>query len=101
MRAQILQALAEPQVTVRGLSGQSTGDTSDGAAATMQVRVNIEGEGNAAALLDGLVGGYQLERGVRATSWQADDSDPYDQDELDTRPSRWRRVRWRRATHDD
>lgn len=99
VRAQILQAFAGPKVTVRGLSGRSTGEPTDVTAATMQLRVDVEVEGDARPLLDGMVGRLSLESGVHAISWHANgNDDDYGQRELDTRTSRWRRPRWRHTT---
>lgn len=98
VRAQILHAFAGPDVTVRGLSGRSTGEPTD-ATAAMQIRVDVEVEGNARPLLDGMVGRLSLEPGVQAISWQSDDED-YDRGGLDTPASRRRLRLWRRARDD-
>jgi len=88
LRAQILAALAQPQVTVRGVAGRALDDDAD----HRRLRVDIEVEGKPDALLDGLVGRLSLEPGVQAISWRTDDTDAYGDDH---RP-RWRWLRRRR-----
>jgi putative Mg2+ transporter-C (MgtC) family protein len=82
LRALILQALAQPEVTVRGVAGRSLDSDVDHGPATVQLRVDIDVEGKPDALLDGLVGRLSLEPGVQAISWRADDTDRYAEDQL-------------------
>jgi len=98
LRAQLLQALTTPAVTVRGgVAGRTVEDDTDGSSTAVQLRAQIEVEGTPNALLDGLVNRLSLEPGVRSISWHADDSD----DELDDHLWGWRRLRWRRASGRD
>jgi putative Mg2+ transporter-C (MgtC) family protein len=94
LRTRILAALARPEVTVRGVAGRTIGDEADHP--VMQVRVDIEVEGKADELLDGLVSTLSLEPGVQAISWRADDSDSYGDD----RPPRWRWLRRRHSSRE-
>jgi putative Mg2+ transporter-C (MgtC) family protein len=98
VRAQILQALAVPDVTVRGVAGRTIADGSNGARAMMFLRVHIEVEGGPDRMLNSVVSRLSLEPGVRAVSWETDDSEPFgedDEEQLDNirRPHRYRGKR--------
>ncbi len=89
LRAQLLQALTGPDVTMQGLSSRADSDradsedTANGAAghvgnpsdATVQLRAEVLIEGNAATTLDALVTRLSLEPGVRSVSWRSEDPD--------------------------
>jgi putative Mg2+ transporter-C (MgtC) family protein len=72
LRARLREAVDDPDITVHGLAGRNLDD--DDSADLVQVRVDMVIEGNAATLLDGLVTRLSLEPGVRAITWQADDT---------------------------
>jgi hypothetical protein len=71
----------------------------------VQLRIEIDVEGPAGQLLDDLVGRLSLAPGVRALSWQADTSAPYDDESVNNgdthHPPRWWRLRWPAPTTDD
>jgi putative Mg2+ transporter-C (MgtC) family protein len=70
LRAQLMQELGKPEVMVWGLAGRAIHNDSDSAATMAQLRVQIEVEGKADALLDGLVGRLSLAPGVGSIRWQ-------------------------------
>lgn len=110
LRAQLLQALTEPDVTVQGLSSRADPDRTDsdpnaanGAAgnpgnpsdATVELRADVLIEGNAATILDGLVTRLSLQPGIRSVSWRSEDPDLRgDDDRDDESAERVRRRRW-------
>jgi putative Mg2+ transporter-C (MgtC) family protein len=72
LRARLLQAVDNPDITVHGLTGRNLdGDTE---ADMVALRVDMLIEGNAHTLLDGMVTRLSLEPGVRATTWQAEET---------------------------
>jgi putative Mg2+ transporter-C (MgtC) family protein len=84
LRAQLLQALTEPEIILRGLTSTnlSTSDT-EGPTSPIELRVHLLVEGNAASLLDGLVTRFSLEPGVRGVAWQTEDPDLRGDDDRD------------------
>lgn len=98
LRAQLLQALADPDFVLRGLTSQPAPDDSTGDLLDLHVDLLIEG--HATGQLDNIVTRLSLEPGVRALSWTADDPDTLtddDRDDTTTSPPRWRPHRRDRA----
>ena len=93
LRAQLLQALAAADVTLRGLSSH-TSDEDSATVTTLQADLLIEGP--ATRQLDTLVTRLSLEPGVRTVSWQNQDPETHDTEDRDDRPPpRLRGIRWR------
>ncbi len=80
LRAQLLQTLADPDITLHGLTSAADPEDPTG---PVELRAEVLIEGNAAALLDGLVTRLSLEPGVRTVSWRADDPDLEGDDDRD------------------
>lgn len=70
LRAQLLAALTDPEITLRGLSSRTSED--DATASTLEAHLLIDGTPR--PHLDGLVTRLSLEAGVRTISWS--DIDP-------------------------
>jgi putative Mg2+ transporter-C (MgtC) family protein len=100
LRAQLLQALTEPDVTVQGLATRTDTDRADpdrtdpdridsgdpatsSSDATVQLRADLLIEGNAATTLDAVVTRLSLEPGVRSVSWRSEDPDLRGDDDRD------------------
>jgi putative Mg2+ transporter-C (MgtC) family protein len=98
LRALIMQALSKQDAIVCGLATRTIDDNGSRAAATVELRVQLEVEGRPDPVLDGLVNRLSLEPGVRAISWQADDDEPSGDDEL---AAGWRRLWHREAARAD
>nr|WP_275404316.1 MgtC/SapB family protein [Pseudonocardia acidicola] len=94
LRAQLLQALTEPDITLRGLSNQAETDDATG---DVELCVEVLIEGGPGARLDALVTRLSLEPGVRAVSWRAEDADLRDTDDRDDAPALPIRSRARRG----
>lgn len=77
LRALLLQVVADPAVTVRGLTGRSIDEDSTGAA-RVELRADLLIEGSANRVLDGAVTRLSLEPGVRAIIWRAESDAHYD-----------------------
>lgn len=99
LRAQLLQAIADPDITMQGLTGRRVGDDDSGTAAT-EICIDLIVEGNAHPVLDALTTRLSLEPGVRSITWHAQDpvvggDDDHDDGGAESRPSRsrpWRRI---------
>lgn len=90
LRAQLLQALADPDFTLQGLTSGPVPDDSTGELAGLHVELLIEG--NATRQLDAIVTRLSLEPGVRSLSWAAQDPDTLsddDHDDTGVPASRW------------
>lgn len=90
LRAQLLQALTDPDFVLQGLASQSTPDDPTGDLVDLRVELLIEG--NATKQLDTIVTRLSLEPGVRSLSWTAEDPDTLTDDERDDTAlstSRW------------
>lgn len=96
LRAQLVQALSSPQFALRRVTSGEVQIQSSGAA-MMELRVEILIEGNAHALLDGLVTRLSLEHGVSSLSWQSDDAEHHSGDDRDDLP----RASQRRSNQSD
>lgn len=91
LRAQLLQALTDPDFVLQGLTSQLA--PADPTADLVDLHVALLIEGHATAHLDAIVTRLSLEPGVRSLSWTADDPDTLSDDERDdttTSPRRWR-----------
>ena len=75
VRAQLLQALSDPSVILRGLSSRTS---EDDATATLRAELLIDGAPT--GHLESLVSRLSLESGVRTVSWQDLDPDTEDAD---------------------
>lgn len=112
LRAQLLQAFAEPEFTLRGLSSSTDtdDDTHNGSGNSgspgIELRADVLIEGNPATALDTLITRLSLEPGIRAVSWQSNDPDLRGDDDRDDNPTRHadqprNRLSWRGPrTHD-
>lgn len=90
VRAQLLQALTEPEVTLQGLSSVTDADESaangssrNSTNSTVELRADVLIEGNAATALDALVTRLSLEPGIRSVSWRSEDPDLRGDDDRD------------------
>ncbi|HEX4248767.1 MAG TPA: MgtC/SapB family protein [Pseudonocardia sp.] len=86
LRAQLLQALSEPNFTLRGLSSLAGGSSDDSPASgtsSVELRADVLVEGTPASALDALAARLSLEPGIQSVSWQSLDPDPRGDDERD------------------
>ncbi len=86
LRAQLLDAFADPDFTLQGLSSQPALDDTSGD--LLDLRVDLIIEGDAATRLDSIITRLSLEPGVRSLSWQAEDPDVRPDDDRDDLPAR-------------
>lgn len=92
LRAKLLQSIADPDITVRGLSGRNIDDDTTNAA-TVELRVEMLVVGNANPILDGLVTRLSLEPGIRAITWRSEDPHIGSDDDRDDNTDREARHR--------
>lgn len=71
LRALLLQSLADPSITVQGLTGRRIDDDAT-ATAVVEVRVDLLVEGAAGTILDAAVTRLSLEPGVQTITWRAE-----------------------------
>lgn len=84
VRAQLLQAITEPDILLQGLSSVTdTDDTTTNGSSGVELRADVLIEGNAASALDALVTRLSLEPGVRSVSWRSEDPDLRGDDDRD------------------
>ena len=89
-------ALADPDITLRGLSSRTSGEDDTTGTTTLQADLLIQGP--ATGHLDALVTRLSIESGVRTVSWQDQDPDTADAEERDDQQlPTGRRPIWRRS----
>ena len=70
LRAQLLQGLTDPRVTMQGMTSRPADSESTTPAGTTQLEVTVLIEGASSTLLDGVVTRLSLESGVVSLAWK-------------------------------